>query len=140
MSEWSPNGTTWNENWDDGSGYDGFTIAQAVHTALTTGNVNGYVYWYGASTGATRGLIQLDGDNYRVSKRLWALAELQPVHPARRHPDRRHHRRRQPAAFGVPEPDGSLAVVALNSASSPVSVSYALPNTGVTTGTADRRT
>ncbi|MCK2244964.1 MULTISPECIES: hypothetical protein [unclassified Crossiella] len=40
----------------------------------TTGDVNGYVYWYGASTGATRGLIQLDGDNYRVSKRLWALA------------------------------------------------------------------
>ncbi|MBT2225036.1 glycoside hydrolase [Nonomuraea sp. NEAU-A123] len=54
MSEWSPDGTTWNENWDDGSGYDGFTVAQAIHTALTGGNVNGYIYWYGASTGATR--------------------------------------------------------------------------------------
>jgi glucuronoarabinoxylan endo-1,4-beta-xylanase len=74
MSEWSPNGTTWNENWDDGSGYDGFTIASDIHETLTTGDANGYVYWFGASTGATRGLIQLDGDAYHVSKRLWALA------------------------------------------------------------------
>ncbi|GAB2813927.1 hypothetical protein GCM10027176_18070 [Actinoallomurus bryophytorum] len=74
MSEWSPNGTTWNENWDDGSGYDGFTVASDIHETLTTGDANGYVYWFGASTGATRGLIQLDGDAYHVSKRLWALA------------------------------------------------------------------
>ncbi|MBC6458201.1 glycoside hydrolase family 30 protein [Actinomadura sp. HBU206391] len=74
MSEWSPNGTTWNENWDDGSGYDGFTIAEDIHRTLTTGNANAYVFWFGASIGATRGLIQLDGANYNVSKRLWALA------------------------------------------------------------------
>ncbi|MDH2424368.1 glycoside hydrolase [Sphaerisporangium sp. TRM90804] len=74
MSEWSPNGTTWNENWDDGSGYDGFAVASNIHEALATANVSGYVYWFGASLGATRGLIQLDGDAYRVSKRLWALA------------------------------------------------------------------
>ncbi|WP_225993096.1 glycoside hydrolase family 30 protein [Actinomadura rudentiformis] len=74
MSEWSPNGTTWNENWDDGSGYDGFTVAEDVHRTLTTGNANAYVYWFGASLGTTRGLIQLDGENYRVSKRLWAVA------------------------------------------------------------------
>jgi glucuronoarabinoxylan endo-1,4-beta-xylanase len=74
MSEWSPDGSTWNENWDDDSGYDGITVAEAIQTALTAGDVNGYVYWYGASTGATRGLIQLDGDSYHVSKRLWAMA------------------------------------------------------------------
>ncbi|MFC4586838.1 glycoside hydrolase family 30 protein [Sphaerisporangium corydalis] len=74
MSEWSPNGTTWNENWDDGSGYDGFAVASAIHQSLTTAGVSGYVYWFGTSQGATRGLIQLDGDAYHVSKRLWALA------------------------------------------------------------------
>lgn len=76
MSEWNPNGDTWNENWDDGSGYDGMTIAQAVHDALTLGRASGYVYWLGASRGATRALMQIDAETktYRVSKRLWALA------------------------------------------------------------------
>ncbi|WP_308169974.1 glycoside hydrolase family 30 protein [Acrocarpospora catenulata] len=76
MSEWNPNGDTWNVNWDDGSGWDGFTIASAVHDALVLGNANAYVYWFGASRGATRALLQVDVPNqtYSVSKRLWALA------------------------------------------------------------------
>ncbi|WP_049556763.1 glycoside hydrolase family 30 protein [Nonomuraea sp. SBT364] len=76
MSEWNPGGDTWNENWDDGSGYDGLTVARAVHDALTLGGVSGYVYWFGASRGATRALMQIDetAGTYRVSKRLWALA------------------------------------------------------------------
>ncbi len=136
MSEWSPNGTTWNENWDDGSGYDGFTVASAVHDALTKGNVSGYVYWYGASTGATRGLIQMDGDTFHVSKRLWALAN--------------YSRFIRPGAtrIGATTPDsalrlsafrntdGSVTVVALNSATSADPVSFSLKNTGITIGTA----
>ncbi|MGR3938109.1 glycoside hydrolase family 30 protein [Streptomyces sp. BRA346] len=74
MSEWSPNGTTWNEAWDDGSEYDGLTVAEAIHTTLADARASAYVYWFGASVGATRGLIQLDGADYHVSKRLWALA------------------------------------------------------------------
>ncbi|KQX49936.1 MULTISPECIES: glycoside hydrolase [unclassified Streptomyces] len=76
MSEWSPDGTTWNENWDDGSGYDGLSVAADIQNTLTVGNANAYVYWTGASIGATRGLIRLadPGDDYRVSKRYWALA------------------------------------------------------------------
>jgi glucosylceramidase len=76
MTEWNPNGTTWNENWDDGSGYDGITVAQNVHNALTLGEVSAYVYWVGDSLGATRAPIQIDQVNhtYHVSKRLWALA------------------------------------------------------------------
>ncbi|WP_061291799.1 glycoside hydrolase family 30 protein [Herbidospora cretacea] len=76
MSEWSPNGDTWNENWDDGSGYDGFAVAQQIHDSFTTGNVNGYVFWFGASRGATRGMLQIDEatGTYRISKRFWALA------------------------------------------------------------------
>ncbi|AGP58059.1 glycoside hydrolase family 30 protein [Streptomyces rapamycinicus] len=74
MSEWSPNGTTWNEAWDDHSGYDGLAVAEAIHTTLADAEASGYVYWFGASVGATRGLIQLGGPDYHVSKRLWALA------------------------------------------------------------------
>jgi O-glycosyl hydrolase len=76
MSEWNPSGTTWNENWDDGSGYDGFAIAQNIHDALALGDVSAYIYWVGASLGATRAPIQIDQANrtYHVSKRLWAIA------------------------------------------------------------------
>ncbi|HEY0807939.1 MAG TPA: glycoside hydrolase family 30 beta sandwich domain-containing protein, partial [Pseudonocardiaceae bacterium] len=76
MSEWNPNGTTWNENWDDGTAYDGFAVAQNIQNALTLGNVSAYVYWVGDSLGATRALIQIDQANqtFHVSKRLWALA------------------------------------------------------------------
>jgi glucuronoarabinoxylan endo-1,4-beta-xylanase len=74
MSEWGPSGSTWNESWDDGSGYDGMTIARHINDTLTLGKANGYVYWLGASVGATRSLIQLDGDAYHVSKRFWAFA------------------------------------------------------------------
>ncbi|MEV0620056.1 glycoside hydrolase [Nonomuraea sp. NPDC050404] len=76
MSEWNPNGSAWNESWYDGSGSDGYTVASAVHDALTLGDVSGYVYWLGASTGTTRALLRIDEEagDYRVSKRLWALA------------------------------------------------------------------
>lgn len=74
MSEWSPNGSTWNEAWDDGSAYDGISVAQQIDRTLTDAGASAYIYWFGASLGATRGLIQLDGPGYHVSKRLWALA------------------------------------------------------------------
>lgn len=134
MSEWSPNGTTWNENWDDGSGYDGMTIAQAVHTALTTGRVNGYVYWYGASVGTTRGLIQMDGDNYRVSKRLWAIANYSRfIRPNATRIDATSAGDLQLSAFR--NTDGTLAVVALNTGTSANSVSYTLKNLAGRTAT-----
>ncbi|MFD9334665.1 hypothetical protein ACFWBF_09680 [Streptomyces sp. NPDC060028] len=47
MSEWSPDGTTWNESWDDGSGYDGLTVAADIQNTLTAGHANAYVYWTG---------------------------------------------------------------------------------------------
>ncbi|MFC8515747.1 glycoside hydrolase family 30 beta sandwich domain-containing protein [Streptomyces sp. NPDC057257] len=136
MSEWSPNGTTWNENWDDGSGYDGFTVASAVNDALTKGNVSGYVYWYGASTGATRGLIQMDGDNYHVSKRLWALANYSRfIRPgAVRIGATTGDANLRLSAFR--NPDGTVAVVALNASTTATPVSFSLRNTGITTGTA----
>ncbi|NEB05811.1 glycoside hydrolase family 30 beta sandwich domain-containing protein [Streptomyces sp. SID13726] len=136
MSEWSPNGTAWNENWDDGSGYDGFTVAAAVHDALTKGNTSGYVYWYGASTGATRGLIQMDGANYHVSKRLWALANYSRfIRPgATRIGSTTPDANLRLSAFR--NTDGSVTVVALNAGTGAQQVTYSLQNTGITTGTA----
>lgn len=136
MSEWSPNGTTWNENWDDGSGYDGFRVAEEIHTALTGGNVNAYVYWFGASTDHTRGFIQLDGQNYHVSKRLWAMANYSRlVRPdARRIGASTSDGNLRLSAFR--NTDGTIAVVALNAGRSANQVRFSLPNTGVSTGTA----
>ncbi|SDH03623.1 glycoside hydrolase family 30 protein [Nonomuraea jiangxiensis] len=122
MSEWNPNGTTWNVNWDDGSGYDGFTIAQAVHDALTLGDVSAYVYWLGGSRGATRALLQIDdvARTYSVSKRLWALAAYSRfIRPGAVRLD---------AAAADPalkvsafrNPDGSQVVEVLNTGTAPV--------------------
>ncbi|WP_406068059.1 cellulose binding domain-containing protein [Micromonospora sp. NBC_01638] len=137
MSEWSPGGSSssWNTNWDDGSGIDGFTVANSLHTALTAGNVNGYVYWYGVSTNNTRAFIQGNGSNYTVSKRLWAMAG--------------YSRYIRPGAtrIGASSPDsnlrlsayrntdGSVVVVALNAGNSAQSTAFTLRNS-VTGGSA----
>ncbi|MGW3123136.1 glycoside hydrolase family 30 protein [Streptomyces sp. NPDC001107] len=136
MSEWSPDGTTWNENWDDGSGYDGFTVASAIHDALTKGNTSGYVYWYGASLGATRGLIQMDGDSYHVSKRLWAMANYSRfIRPgATRIGATTADADLKLSAFR--NTDGTVTVVALNTATSATPVTFDLKNTRIPKGTA----
>ncbi|WP_162907727.1 carbohydrate-binding protein [Allorhizocola rhizosphaerae] len=136
MSEWSPDGTTWNEAWDDGSGYDGYRVANEIHTALTGGNVNGYVYWYGASTGTTRGFIQMNGDSYRVSKRLWAMANYSRyIRPgATRIATSSSDSNLRMSAFR--NTDGSVILVGLNAAASSNQVSFSLQNTGVSGGTA----
>ncbi|NUT51641.1 MAG: cellulose-binding protein [Saccharothrix sp.] len=138
MSEWSPGGSSssWNTAWDDGSGIDGFTVANSIHTALTGGNVNAYVYWYAVSTNNTRAFIQGNGTSYAVSKRLWAMAQ--------------YSRYIRPGAvrIGASTPDanlrlsayrntdGSVIVVALNAGTAAQSTAFSLRNSGVTTGTA----
>ncbi|MBF8191273.1 hypothetical protein ITP53_37355 [Nonomuraea sp. K274] len=122
MSEWNPNGDTWNEAWDDGSGYDGFTIAQAVHDALTLGDVSAYVYWLGGSRGATRALLQIDDTarTYRVSKRMWALAAYSRfIRPGA---VRVEATAADPAlkVSAFRNPDGSRVVEVLNTGTAPV--------------------
>ncbi|MEU3607462.1 glycoside hydrolase [Streptomyces sp. NPDC035033] len=128
MSEWSPDGTTWNENWDDGSGYDGLSVAADIQTTLTTGNANAYVYWTGASLGATRGLIQLanPGDDYRVSKRYWALAAFSRfIRPgAVRVPVTHADPALQVTAFR--NADGSRVIEILNTATTGTSAAFTL--------------
>lgn len=128
MSEWSPDGSTWNENWDDGSGYDGLTVAADIQNTLTVGNANAYVSWTGASLGATRGLIRLadPGDDYRVSKRYWALAAFSRfIRPgAVRAPVTHADSALRITAFR--NTDGSHVIEILNTASSARSVELSL--------------
>jgi O-glycosyl hydrolase len=115
MSEWSPDGDTWNERWDDGSGYDGFAVAAQIHDSLTLGRVSGYVYWFGASTGTTRAPIRMADGTYRVAKRLWALAGWSRyVRPgAVRLPVECENPELRPTAFR--NADGGRVLVVLNS-------------------------
>jgi hypothetical protein len=137
MSEWSQDGSSWDTAWDDGSTMSGLSMAQSLHTALTGGQVNGFVYWYGLSDSAgTRALMRASNGSISVAKRLWAMAA--------------YSRYVRPGAtrIGATTPDGNLrlsayrntdgsvVVVALNTAQSAQSVTYALRGTGITTGTA----
>ncbi|WP_155057980.1 cellulose binding domain-containing protein [Streptomyces blattellae] len=136
MSEWAPSTPTWNTSWDDGSTGSGFALAQKIHTALTGGNVSAYLYWYGVSSSNTAAFIQSDGTNYSVSKRLWAMGSYSRyIRPgATRIGASTSDGNLRLSAFR--NTDGSVVVVALNAAGTATPVSYALQNTGVTTGTA----
>ncbi|HEX4815755.1 MAG TPA: glycoside hydrolase [Nonomuraea sp.] len=122
MSEWNPNGDRWNEAWDDGSGFDGLTIASAIHDALTLGNASAYVYWLGASRGATRAFMQIDdvARTYTVSKRFWAMAGYSRfIRPGAVRLDASAA---DPAlkVSAFRNPDGSRVIVALNTGTAPV--------------------
>ncbi len=88
------------------------------------------------SRGATRGFIQLNGDSYRVSKRLWAMAGYsRHIRPgATRIGASTSDSTLRLSAFR--NSDGTVVVVALNAATSANQVSFSLPNTGIGSGTA----
>lgn len=124
MSEWEPDvlGTTWVPGWDSGHRADGIRLAEDIHDTLTTANVNGYVYWTGASIGGTRALVRLDAPGYTVAKRLWALAAysrfVRPgaVRVAATSPDP------EVKASAFVDPDGRTTANLLNTSTSPVPV------------------
>lgn len=74
MSEFSVPSGTWVEAWDDGPSC-GLALANDIHHALTQANVSAYLHWYAASNGnQTAALIQVDGADFHVSQRFWAMA------------------------------------------------------------------
>ena len=128
LSEWGPTGSTWNESWDDNSGYDGLAVAQNIYTAFALGQADAYVYWVATSLGATKAFIQLaaSGDGYRVSKRYWAFAAYSRfIRPnAHRVPIQLTEPGIQATAFR--NADGSMVVELINTTTAPVSTSFAL--------------
>lgn len=127
MTEWNPTGNTWNEAWDDGSGWAGITVAESIHQAFADAHASAYVYWVGMSLGATRAFIQLPdaGDGYRVSKRLWAFAAYSRfIRPgAARVPVQLADPGVKATAFR--NRDGSMVVELLNTATADASTTFA---------------
>lgn len=135
-SEWSINGSNWDTAWDDGTADSGFSWAQNVQTGMTGADLSAFLYWWGiSSTSHDSSLIGLSGSTLTPSKRYYALANYSRfIRPGAV---------RIGASSGASglsvsayrDPDGSVIVVALNSANSATSATYALSNTGTATGT-----
>jgi O-glycosyl hydrolase len=138
-TEWSTF-ESWDPAWDDGTDASGFTWAQHIYQALTGADLSAFLYWWGSTTpsenGDNEGLLMLNGSSISTSGRLWAFAN--------------YSRYVKPGAVRIgassgngaldlsayKNPDGSIAVVALNTASSADTVAYSLNGTGVASGTA----
>ncbi len=134
-SEWGINGSTWNTAWDNGIDSSGFTWAQRIHTGMTDANLNAFLYWWGISnTSHDSSLIGLSGSTLTPSKRYYALAN--------------YSRFIRPGAVRIAATtgdgnlkvsayrngDGSVIVVALNTASSNTATKFAVASAGVSGG------
>jgi O-glycosyl hydrolase len=133
-TEWSTF-ETWDPAWDDGTDASGLTWAQHIYTGLTAANLSAFLYWWGSTTpsenGDNEGLLQINGSTVTPSGRLWAFAN--------------YSRFVRPGAvrIGASSPDsgieltafkntdGSVAIVALNTATSAVAVPFAVRGTGL---------
>ena len=135
MSEWaSANSTAYNASWDipesPSPGNDGMYLANDISNALTKGMVSAYIYWYGASTGATGGLIQLsatsDATSFVVTRRMYALAGFARfVHPgAYRVPASTSNTNLNITAFI--NPDGNKVINVVNNATTTVTATLTL--------------
>jgi glucosylceramidase len=127
----------YNPAWDDGSAAAGYTWAQRIMTALTAANASAFLHWWGASAStANSGLIQLVGNTVNISARLWAFAGYSRyIRPgATRIAASTPDGNLKTAAFR--NTNGSLAIVVLNASTSATTMSFTLPNTGVSSGTA----
>lgn len=132
-TEYADLGSPWSTAWltpgTNGTKGDGYTWAGNVHTALTTGNVSAYLWWVATQDKATNGnnnekLILVDGGDYVVAKRFWVFAQYsRAVRPgAVRIAISDTGTLRTTAFLNL---DGTIAVVAINSDTSPAAVSIA---------------
>jgi glucosylceramidase len=122
MTEWSSSNGTINFTWDCGGcsgGPDGMYLANDIIQAFNAGNVNAYVYWWGAGSGAAN-LIQTSGSNYTVAKRFYAPASFSRfVRPgAYRVPASNSNSNLNLVAFR--NSDGSKVIGIINTASTPI--------------------
>ncbi|WP_228562700.1 cellulose binding domain-containing protein [Catenulispora rubra] len=124
--------------WDDGSDASGMTWAQHIYNGLTQANLSAYLYWWGSTTpsenGDNEGLLEINGNSVIPTGRLWAFANYSRyIHPgAVRIGASSSNGSVQLSAFK--NPDGSLAIVALNTGSGSDAITYSLANTGVANG------
>ena len=137
QTEWSTF-ETWDPAWDDGTDASGLTWAQHIYTGLTAANLSAFLYWWGSTTpsenGDNEGLIEINGSSVIPSGRLWAFANYSRyVRPgAVRIAATSSNSAVDLTAFR--NPDGSVAVVALNTGTSADPITYSLSGTGTPSG------
>ena len=137
QTEWSTF-ETWDPAWDDGTDASGLTWAQHIYTGLTSANLSAFLYWWGSTTpsenGDNEGLIQINGSTVTPSGRLWAFANYSRyIRPgAVRIAATSSNSAVDLTAFK--NTDGSVAVVALNTATSADPITYSLSGTGTPDG------
>jgi O-glycosyl hydrolase len=132
-TEWYGTDNPWDASWDDGTADSGFTWAQRIYQGLTGANLSAYLFWWGTSTG-NESLIDLQGSSVSASSRLWAFGN--------------YSRFIRPGAVRIgassssgavdlsafKNTDGTVAIVALNTASSADPITYSLSGTGTANG------
>src|SRR5579875_837107 len=131
-TEWSTF-QPWDPAWDDGTTASGFSWAQNIYTGLTAANLNAFLYWWGSSTPTSNGdnesLSQINGSTVSPSGRLWAFANYSRfVRPgAVRIGASSTEGNLEVTAFR--NLNGSVAIVALNTASTAQSAAFSVHST-----------
>jgi glucuronoarabinoxylan endo-1,4-beta-xylanase len=133
QSEWSTGQGAWNPAWDDNTAQSGLRWAQNIHDGLTSANLNAFLYWWGIwnNANSNSALIRLDGTTLSPAKRYYSFVNysrfIRPgaVRIQASTPDSNL----RTSAFK--NTDGSVVVVALNTATSAASTTY----TGLPAGT-----
>jgi O-glycosyl hydrolase len=137
QTEWSTF-EAWDPAWDDGTDASGLAWAQHLYTGLTAANLSAFLYWWGSTTpsenGDNEGLVEINGSTVVPSGRLWAFASYSRyVRPgAVRIGATSTDGQLELTAFR--DPDGTVAIVALNTATSAQPVSYAVARLGLGRG------
>ncbi|KAF2263193.1 glycoside hydrolase [Lojkania enalia] len=120
----------WSTSWYSyGGAGDGFTWANTIFNGIVNSNLSAYIYWEGVQDRATNNnnnekLILIDGQNYQVSKRLWAFAQFRDVRPGAVRVGTSGGSNLKSTAFL--NTDGSIAVVIINSGTSTQSIGIGL--------------
>jgi O-glycosyl hydrolase len=133
-TEWSTF-QSWDPAWDDGTTASGLSWAQNIYTGLTQANLGAFLYWWGTSTptfnGDNESLVQINGSTVTASARLWAFANYSRfVRPgAVRVGATTADSNLELTAFR--NVNGSVAIVVLNTGTSPDTVSFALRHLGI---------
>jgi len=126
--------------WDDGTDASGLFWAEHIFTGLTAANLNAFLYWWGSSeptfNGDNESLIQISGTTVIPSGRLWAFANFSRfVRPgAVRIGATTADTGLDLTAFR--NRDGSVAIVVLNTGTTPDTVAFGLQNLGLQDGAA----
>ncbi|KAF2847120.1 glycoside hydrolase family 30 protein [Plenodomus tracheiphilus IPT5] len=87
QTEYSDLNGAWSTAWyTNGAAGDGFTWANTIFNGIVNANLSAYIFWEGVQDRATNNnnnekLILVEGQNYQVSKRLWAFAQWRVVRP-----------------------------------------------------------